>query len=130
MHEAYRIVRIQHGLSPTPPEYAQVPASPIDGANGSSVWPSPAPLGPESSVGHLSLFNQHMQQQSKFVEWVYADSEGEGTKTTPIWVARAMVDGECLGRGRGNTKKAAKNEAAKEGLQKLGLCSPYVMSDS
>jgi ribonuclease-3 len=32
-----------------------------------------------------------------------------------------MVDGNCLGRGRGNTKKAAKNEAAKEGLAKLGV---------
>jgi ribonuclease-3 len=32
-----------------------------------------------------------------------------------------MVDGNCIGRGRGNTKKAAKNEAAKEGLTKLGV---------
>ena len=32
-----------------------------------------------------------------------------------------MVDGDCIGRGRGNTKKAAKNEAAKEGLAKLGV---------
>ena len=32
-----------------------------------------------------------------------------------------MVDGNCIGRGRGNTKKAAKNEAAKEGLVKLGV---------
>jgi dsRNA-specific ribonuclease len=34
-------------------------------------------------------------------------------------VVRAMVDGKCVGRGRGNTKKAAKNEAAKEGLVKM-----------
>ena len=46
---------------------------------------------------------------------------GEGTKTTPIWVVRAMVEGECLGRGRGSTKKAARNEAAKEGLLALGI---------
>ena len=31
------------------------------------------------------------------------------------------MDGDCVGRGRGNTKKAAKNEAAKEGLAKLGV---------
>lgn len=68
-----------------------------------------------------------MQQQCRTIEWVYADSEGEGTKTTPIWVVRAMVDGECLGRGRGNTKKAAKNEAAKEGLHNLGVFIPYVL---
>jgi len=55
------------------------------------------------------------------VEWVYSDSAGEGSKTTPVWVVRAMVDGHCVGRGRGNTKKAAKNEAAKEGLVKMGV---------
>jgi len=72
------------------------------------------------SIGPLSLFNQHLQQKSKSIEWIYSDSAGEGTKTTPIWVVRAMVDGQCLGRGRGTTKKVAKNEAAKEGLKKLG----------
>jgi hypothetical protein len=39
-----------------------------------------------------------------------------------------MVDGDCVGCGRGSTKKAARNEAAKEGLAKLGVefvcCSP------
>lgn len=35
-----------------------------------------------------------------------------------------MVEGKCVGRGRGNTKKAAKNEAAKEGLVKMGV--PFV----
>lgn len=77
-----------------------------------------------ASIGHLSLFNQHLQQQLKSIEWVYSDSAGEGTRTTPIWVVRAMVDGECLGRGRGSTKKAARNEAAKEGLAKLGIAVP------
>ncbi|OBZ70502.1 Ribonuclease 3 [Grifola frondosa] len=66
-------------------------------------------------------YRTHLQQQCKMVEWVYADSAGEGTMTTPIWVVRAMVEGECLGRGRGSTKKAAKNEAAKEGLSKMGI---------
>lgn len=45
----------------------------------------------------------------------------KGTHTTPVWYAKAIVDGEFYGRGRGNTKKAAKNEAAKEGLVKLGV---------
>ena len=43
----------------------------------------------------------------------------KGTHTTPVWYAKAIVDGQFYGRGRGNTKKAAKNEAAKEGLVKL-----------
>ncbi|CDO73797.1 hypothetical protein BN946_scf185015.g126 [Trametes cinnabarina] len=76
--------------------------------------------------GDLSLFNQHLQQQCKNVEWVYVDSAGEGTKTTPIWVVRAMVEGQCLGSGRGSTKKAARNEAAKEGLVRLGVPVPQL----
>ena len=70
-------------------------------------------------MGHLSLFNQRLQQRNMAVEWVFTDSAGQGTKTTPIWVVRAMVSGSCLGSGRGSTKKAAKDEAAKEGLRTL-----------
>ena len=103
------------------------PTSP-DGGTGagvpSSSWSIPPPPRVPGNVGHLSLFNQYMQQQCKSIEWVYADSAGEGTKTTPIWVVRAMVEDECLGRGRGSTKKAARNEAAKEGLVRLGIYVP------
>jgi len=45
----------------------------------------------------------------------------KGTQTTPVWYVKVMVDGEFYGRGRGNTKKAARNEAAKEGLEKMGI---------
>ena len=119
--EAYRITRVQHGLSPDPP--AQEPPSPR--ASPPPPFPPAAPVRSVPSVGHLSLFNQYLQQHNKVVEWSYADSAGEGSKTTPIWVVRAMVAGECLGRGRGSTKKAAKNEAAKEGLKKLGVVSLF-----
>ena len=122
--EAYRIVRVEHGLPavPTPPSPSPSrSASPSHSSGGSGRDRSPAARHRlRASIGHLSLFNQHLQQQCKSIEWVYSDSAGEGTKTTPIWVVRAMVEGECLGRGRGSTKKAARNEAAKEGLVKLG----------
>ena len=114
-------MRIEHGLSPDPP--AQEPPSPR--ASPPPPFPPAAPVRSVPSVGHLSLFNQYLQQHNKVVEWSYADSAGEGSKTTPIWVVRAMVAGECLGRGRGSTKKAAKNEAAKEGLKKLGVVSLF-----
>lgn len=55
-----------------------------------------------------------------FLGCVIVDSKDEGTKVTPMWIAEAMVNGEVWGKGRGNTKKAAKNEAAKEGLTRLG----------
>jgi len=45
----------------------------------------------------------------------------KGTKTTPVWYVKVLVDGEVYGKGRASTKKAARNEAAKEGLTKLGI---------
>ncbi|OJT05391.1 hypothetical protein TRAPUB_3832 [Trametes pubescens] len=130
---AYRTVRVQHGLTPEPSYAPQPPpyseAASMPPTNGvipysSQTWSTPPPPRMPASIGHLSLFNQHLQQQLKSIEWVYSDSAGQGTRTTPIWVVRAMVDGECLGHGRGSTKKAARNEAAKEGLAKLGIAVP------
>lgn len=117
--EAYKHVRIQHGLSPEPtspaPSGAPLPGTPPSSGS------RPAPGRSSANIGHLSLFNQHLQQRGKSIEWVWKESEGQGSRTTPIWVVQAKVDGDCIGRGRGSTKKAAKNEAAKEGLQRLGI---------
>jgi ribonuclease-3 len=68
------------------------------------------------------------------VEWVYSDPLKEGSsdlnaspeitkgmKTTPVWYVKVMVDGEFYGKGRGSNKKAARNEAAKVGLEKMGI---------
>lgn len=91
------------------------------------------------TIGHLALFNQHLQKTSRSVEWIYSDGGDsannggysdvglspdvmiKGTKATPVWYVKVMVDGDFYGRGRGNTKKAARNEAAKEGLRVLGI---------
>ncbi|KAI0797125.1 ribonuclease III domain-containing protein [Abortiporus biennis] len=133
IHEAYRKVRIEHGLPPDP-DPPTMNSQFIAGSNNvasnlRSSHPqlslsSPPPPRSVPMIGHLSLFNQHLQQSSKPIEWVYYDTEGEGTKTTPIWVVRAMVEGKCLGKGKGSTKKAAKNEAAKEGLKNMGVYVP------
>ncbi|KAL6309804.1 ribonuclease III domain-containing protein [Sparassis latifolia] len=126
--EAYRIVRVQHGLPADPPRIdINTPSYDSSSSGGSSgptspTWSTPAPSRVTASIGHLSLFNQYMQQQGKAIEWVWVDSAGQGTLTTPIWVVRAIVEGDCVGRGRGSTKKAAKNEAAKVGLQSMGVC--------
>ncbi|KAF5320911.1 hypothetical protein D9619_000729 [Psilocybe cf. subviscida] len=50
----------------------------------------------------------------------------KGSKATPVWYVKVMVDGEYYGRGRGISKKAARNEAAKEGLKALGIEVCYV----
>jgi ribonuclease III len=145
---AYSIVRTQHGLPPvstpssTPPRPSIKPPwtlSPTSASTG--IDPDVAPTSPSTTIGHLSLFNQHVQKANRVVEWVYSDGgNGEsGTKTTyrqfhsfplfiglniscsPVWVVSVLVDGECLGKGKGGTKKAARNEAAKEGLVNLGV---------
>ena len=37
------------------------------------------------------------------------------------FVCAAVIDGEQLGSGRGSTKKAAEQEAARQALEKLGI---------
>jgi len=81
----------------------------------------PAPSGVTTTRGHLALFNQLVQRGQWAVEWIYTSDGGDGTHTTPIWSVRVEVDGEEYGRGKGGTKKAARNEAAKEGLVRLGV---------
>ena len=122
---AYQLVRTQHGL----PALSSPMAAPF-----SDLIPNKRTLGQlldapadyipiTSTIGHLALFNQHLQRQQRVVEWVYAGGpgEGKGTKTTPVWTVRVLVDGELYGRGRGITKRGARNEAAKEGLEKMGV---------
>lgn len=84
-----------------------------------------------TTIGHLALFNQHLQKLDCQVEWIYsecdtsadpgADDAVVGTKTTPVWYVKVLLGGEFYGKGRGNTKKAARNEAAKVGLEKMGI---------
>ncbi|KAJ7044842.1 ribonuclease III domain-containing protein [Mycena alexandri] len=130
---AYAVVRAQHGLPPV--------ESPL--ASPSSSRGVPSPLGTDTTIGHLALFNQHLQKSDQRVEWVYSDHHpfgevdtksaiasptpadvnrfAQGNKSTPVWSVQVLVDGQPFGRGRGNTKKAARNEAAKEGLVQLGV---------
>ncbi|KAL1738516.1 hypothetical protein HDZ31DRAFT_69913, partial [Schizophyllum fasciatum] len=92
------------------------------------------------TAGHLALFNQNLSRTNREVEWIYFDGSSEadmvlllkafpnlevgserGSKTTPLWFVEVRVDGSPCGLGRGNTKKSARNEAAKAGLSQLGI---------
>jgi len=120
VREAYRIVREQHGLQPVGFN------NELDAAIAAASPPTPPPesrqvLTNSATLGHLGLFNQRLQQYNKPIEWIFDDTITESTKATPFWAARALVDGDCWGYGRGNTKKAAKNEAAKQGLRRMGF---------
>ncbi|KAG6861838.1 hypothetical protein C0995_011135 [Termitomyces sp. Mi166 len=116
---AYQMVRLQHGLP-----VLSAPFLPSQSSVNNTLTPM-------TTIGHLALFNQHLQKSDRSVEWVYSDVPEEGievdeftkhaSKTTPVWYVKVLVDGEFYGNGRGNTKKAARNEAAKVGLERLGV---------
>jgi len=122
VREAYRIVREQHGLPPLGPNNELQAAT---GAGPTPPTPPPEPPRMDrmatTTQGHLGLFNQRLQQQNKAIEWVFDDTITESNRATPVWAAKALIDGACWGHGRGNTKKAAKNEAAKQGLRHMGF---------
>lgn len=96
--ESYRKVRKEYGLPPsdgTAPAKSATPLSqlstntPVEALR--SMLASPLAQYSTATVGHLALFNQCLHQKSKPVEWVYTDSVGEGTKTTPVWVGTPRV---------------------------------------
>jgi ribonuclease-3 len=131
--DADQIVRQQHGL---PPSFFIGTRPPSDPSAPSQISTDASEQPNTTTIGHLALFNQHLQKANREVEWIYYNGvdpadNGDmglspdlaiiGTKITPVWYVKVMVDGEFHGRGRANTKKAARNEAAKEGLHKLGI---------
>jgi len=83
VHEAYRIVREQHGMLQVPTYY-------------------------------LDQFNMNLEQCTRRVEWKFDDTVIENN--VPLWDVKLVVDNDRWGNGRGSTKKAAQNEAAKHGL--------------
>ncbi|KAJ7661311.1 hypothetical protein DFH06DRAFT_372853 [Mycena polygramma] len=127
--KAYNLLRDEHGSSRQgSPALSSTPSSP--------PLPSTSPGSPASP---LALLNECAQKGNRHVEWAYANHPSAGieagssggaqqsssresgkTKTT-MWVAEVLVDGEVFGRGEGNTKKAARSEAAKQALPRLGV---------
>uniref|UniRef100_A0A0W0FX36 Uncharacterized protein n=1 Tax=Moniliophthora roreri TaxID=221103 RepID=A0A0W0FX36_MONRR len=106
--------------------------------------PATAAMNTQGLAGHLVLFNKWVAKLNKQVEWVplpiedaqypvkvmptaSASPPSEVWKLTnltpmksiPVWRIKVVVDGETYGEGKGMTKKAAKNEAAKMALAKL-----------
>ena len=129
VQEAYRIVRVQHGLPPTA-DYpvltsatpATIQSSPGSSTNTSDEEPSPSLRSyGRQATGHLALLNQRLQQSRKIVEWKYYKEPGPGTRTTPRWKATYNLDNAIIAQGTGTSKKAAQNAAAREGLMNLGI---------
>lgn len=71
-----------------------------------------------------------MSQKRTSIEWVFETptgapdvllADGEGSESTPVWIVRAFMGERVVGQGKGRTKKAAKNEAARAALGVLGV---------
>ncbi|TFK55402.1 ribonuclease III [Heliocybe sulcata] len=132
VQEAYDVVKEEHSTIP-PEELPSTPESEdqnsnsqtelVSSDNPSEARPPRTRVISPPTVGHLSLFNQHINRQDKVVEWVY---NYLGTRTAPMWAAHVTLNGESLGIGTGRTKKLAKDAAARIGLDKMGVHVPDV----
>ena len=126
VQEAYRIVRVQHGLPPTadypvlmsatpnwtqpPPVGATIQSSPGSSTNTSDEEPSP----PLRSYGHqatrhLALLNQRLQQSRLIVEWKYSKESGPGTRTTP-GKPHAVLTTRSSHKGQARLRKPRKTQ--------------------
>lgn len=62
--------------------------------------------------GHLALLNQVLQHAKRWIDWDY-QLDPNSPSTTPIWNATGKMSSVLICDGRGNTKKLAKNDAAR-----------------
>ncbi len=70
-----------------------------------------------SRVDHKTDLQELLARTSRQV--VYTEISVEGPPHERRFTCAAIIDGEELGRGEGQTKKAAEQEAAREALAKL-----------
>ncbi|KAL5530333.1 hypothetical protein ACEPAF_6590 [Sanghuangporus sanghuang] len=131
--EAYRVCRNQHGL-PSPPPSPFLPHAkydPSSGAGSDAALPDYESTETSAAIqsmngGHLQLFNQFVQQKHMRLEWSFEEVKDVGTRVTPIWAVHTIVNDQRISVGRGNTKKAAQDEAAREALVQLGITTTLV----
>jgi ribonuclease-3 len=70
-------------------------------------------------VDHKTSLQEELAKQGRRVE--YTTLGVEGPPHNRMFTCAAVIDGEQLGTGRGSTKKAAEQMAAKQALGRLGL---------
>lgn len=72
---------------------------------------------PAEDLDHKSKLNEYATKHGKTVDYVLVNQIGPVHK--PTFEMEVYIDGECMGNGKGSTKQAAQQWAAKEALQKL-----------
>ncbi|KAJ7438711.1 ribonuclease III, partial [Mycena galericulata] len=132
---AYNILSAQYSSTNAKQESPSVP--------GSDCPSPPFPGDRDGTVNTLALLHEHLQKRRQRAEWIFSDSSSFGQNASksgsteisrprgggpqsPMWSAEVVVNGEILGRGEGSTKKAARNEGAKQALIRMGVSLWYV----
>jgi ribonuclease-3 len=72
-----------------------------------------------SHVDNKTELQEALARSGKQVQYLVLAIEGPAHDRR--FVCAAVIDGEQLGAGRGSTKKAAEQEAARQALEKLGI---------
>ena len=72
-----------------------------------------------SHVDNKTELQEALARSGKQVQYLVLAIEGPAHDRR--FVCSAVIDGEQLGTGRGSTKKAAEQEAARQALEKLGI---------
>jgi len=71
-------------------------------------------------VNYKSILQEHLQAHSEEPPRYVTVAE-EGPEHNKTFIVETRLGNELLGRGKGNTKKTAQQEAARAACQKLGL---------
>jgi ribonuclease-3 len=129
---AYNLLRESYG------HVSKQISADIDASSMPQPQPPPSSSSPDSSTNHLTLFNESLQKSNRQAKWMYTDhpsvgvdAGSNGNSLAPgsppcgskgnaqKWSVEVLIDGEVFGWGEGSTKKAARNEAAKQALSRL-----------
>ncbi|KAJ7663491.1 ribonuclease III domain-containing protein [Mycena rosella] len=87
---------------------------------GSPLPSSSAKNSAVDTCNYTELLYNHLQNSEKHVEWAYENEHPVGSPVL-IWSASVLVDKQVLGYGKGRTKTAARDDAAKQGLSRMGF---------
>lgn len=121
-----RLTSLREDVMPVSPEslppntlppfhaYGQAPLSPPSSQSSEARQFTPS----QAAEGHLPLLNQITQHSRRFIDWDYCQ-DPDAPIATPIWDVTGRHSGIVICRGRGNTKRLAKADAAKHLVEAL-----------
>jgi ribonuclease III len=106
LEAAIAAVYLEHGFAAVEPAVVEAFGERIDYAR-------------SSHVDNKTELQEALARSGKQVLYLVLTIEGPAHDRR--FVCAAVIDGEQLGVGRGSTKKAAEQEAARQVLEKLGI---------